>query len=320
MGLSGRPRFPTIKVKGDPHSASAIQARVTQAESFFLDSFEDFAVKENLGKFTMIGHSLGGYLSTAYAFKYPKRVERLVLVSPVGIPKSPYRSDEEESLKAPKNVERELEEDQLDTVHSDATATSSESTTYKPAPDRKIKAPSSWWTHLWEANISPFSIVRMSTFAGPKLVSRYASRRFALFEPDVQGELFNYLYGVYGQAGSGEYCLAHLLSPGAFARWPLLSRFEKLDSNIPVSFIYGDHDWMDKNGGENARDLLRRRKEGSELQKKRTKGKVVSLAITAAYGGMLIILAVPVLINPHAGHWVFLEYVHPYSWFVSIAD
>lgn len=33
----------------------------------------------------MLGHSLGGYLSTGYAQKYPERVEKLILVSPAGV-------------------------------------------------------------------------------------------------------------------------------------------------------------------------------------------------------------------------------------------
>ena len=31
----------------------------------------------------LCGHSLGGYLGVAYAEKYPQRLERLVLISPV---------------------------------------------------------------------------------------------------------------------------------------------------------------------------------------------------------------------------------------------
>jgi len=37
----------------------------------------------------LFGHSLGGYLSVAYAERYPERVEHLILCSPVGIPKKP---------------------------------------------------------------------------------------------------------------------------------------------------------------------------------------------------------------------------------------
>jgi cardiolipin-specific phospholipase len=143
---------------------------------------------------------------------------------------------------------------------------------------------------------------------GPKLVSRYAARRFALFEPEVQTDLFGYLYSVYGQPGSGEYCLAHILSPGAFARWPLITRIKQLKGDIPVSFgerfpnerafmkrrltflcviasVYGDSDWMDKNGGREISTYLKNRAESSPRQKQQAR----------------------VYVNEHAGHWTFLE-------------
>lgn len=36
-----------------------------------------------LDKMVLCGHSLGGYLSVCYAEKYPQRIEKLVLASPV---------------------------------------------------------------------------------------------------------------------------------------------------------------------------------------------------------------------------------------------
>lgn len=76
MGMSSRPVFAHSK----PESAE-------QAVEFFIDSFERWREKqENLEEFVLIGHSLGGYLSTLYAIKYPEKVKKLILLSPVGIP------------------------------------------------------------------------------------------------------------------------------------------------------------------------------------------------------------------------------------------
>ena len=41
----------------------------------------------------LVGHSLGGYLAVAYAERFPERVERLVLLSPVGLPQAPLPLD-----------------------------------------------------------------------------------------------------------------------------------------------------------------------------------------------------------------------------------
>ncbi|WP_252499309.1 alpha/beta fold hydrolase, partial [Escherichia coli] len=34
---------------------------------------------------SVIGHSMGGMLATRYALLYPRQVERLVLVNPIGL-------------------------------------------------------------------------------------------------------------------------------------------------------------------------------------------------------------------------------------------
>ncbi|EWC43385.1 hypothetical protein DRE_07712 [Drechslerella stenobrocha 248] len=82
MGRSSRPHF---KI----HATDRI-GKVREAESFFVDSLEDWRKARGLEKFTLMGHSLGGYLAVCYALKYPNRLQKLILVSPVGIPVDPH--------------------------------------------------------------------------------------------------------------------------------------------------------------------------------------------------------------------------------------
>jgi len=80
MGRSARVPF---KVKS---KLSDTAGRVKETEDFFVESLEEWREKMDLEKMTLVGHSLGGYLSAAYALRYPQRVERLILLSPAGVP------------------------------------------------------------------------------------------------------------------------------------------------------------------------------------------------------------------------------------------
>ena len=85
MGLSSRPS-PTLLAS--PSSAS-VPSRVARAEHFFLSSLEAWRESVGVEKMILVGHSLGGYLASAYTVRYPERVSGLILVSPAGIPRGP---------------------------------------------------------------------------------------------------------------------------------------------------------------------------------------------------------------------------------------
>lgn len=70
-GLSGRPPF-RCRTRED-------------AEAWFVESLEKWRQEQGLESMVLVGHSLGGYLSTTYAMKYPERVMHLVLVNPAGM-------------------------------------------------------------------------------------------------------------------------------------------------------------------------------------------------------------------------------------------
>ena len=56
-----------------------------EPEVWLVDSLEAWRNKMKIEKLTILGHSFGGFVSALYTLRYPKRVEKLVLVSPIGI-------------------------------------------------------------------------------------------------------------------------------------------------------------------------------------------------------------------------------------------
>lgn len=50
-----------------------------EIEQQYVDSIERWRNVMNIDKMVLLGHSFGGYLSSAYAMKYPENVEHLIL-------------------------------------------------------------------------------------------------------------------------------------------------------------------------------------------------------------------------------------------------
>jgi cardiolipin-specific phospholipase len=166
-----------------------------------------------------------------------------------------------------------------------------------------------WLVYLWDANVSPFSLVRWSGPFGPRLVSGWTSRRFNQLPPDESQALHNYAYSLFRQRGSGEYALAYILAPGAFARRPIIWRVQDLVSKvgpggIPSVWMYGDTDWMDIAGGFAAEEKIRNtpvpmkdeKPEGSYVGGEEWRGK------KEGFGG-----EAKVLIVQNAGHHLYLD-------------
>ncbi|KAG0256151.1 hypothetical protein DFQ27_005876 [Actinomortierella ambigua] len=239
MGGSSRPEF---NFKHSPKTP--VNDVVKQAENFFLDALEEWREKQQIEKMTLLGHSLGGYLSAVYALKYPDRVEKLILVSPAGIPESP------EAGKAP--LPPPPTQTQSEPSSRPSSPTGSEGSN---GPQQPRQGPPGWLRRLaifsWERNITPQSIMRFVGPLGPSLVASYTSRRFAHLEEDEQKDLNSYIYHISSKSGSGEYALSTILAPGAYARWPLMDRLK--DLAMPTVFMYGVQDWMDWRAGEKAR-------------------------------------------------------------------
>ena len=64
-----------------------------RCEQEFVDYIEKWREGVGLDKFILLGHSLGGFLSCAYAMRHPSRVRHLILDDPWGFPHKPSQID-----------------------------------------------------------------------------------------------------------------------------------------------------------------------------------------------------------------------------------
>ena len=231
MGRSTRPPFRI--------NAKKREDATKEAEDWFVDALEEWRVKRKIERFTLLGHSLGGYMAVAYALKYPGRLNKLILASPVGIPEDPHAVTAEMPEPSESTLPNEVTQDQHRTATAAATpppgtlqkgdnnvllkGTADVQGTPDRPPRRMLPK---WFAYLWDANISPFTLVRWTGPFGPRIVSGWTSRRFSHLPAEEAKSLHDYAYSIFSQRGSGEYALAYILAPGAFARSPLIRRIQ----------------------------------------------------------------------------------------------
>jgi cardiolipin-specific phospholipase len=207
-GLSSRPDF---NLENDSPEC---------AEAFFVESLEAWRQAEDIDKMILAGHSMGGYLSVAYCEKYPERVERLVLLSPVGIP-------EQDNAGIEKRKEM---------IRSSSFSRRTMFSFYQALFGRGLLTPSS------VSRLLPQTRVK-------NMVCSYVEKRLpAITDPEEQQAVADYLHCNSALPGSGEFALKYLLDPFGMARNPLMRRIPLL--KVPqVTFLYGSDDWMDSSGG-----------------------------------------------------------------------
>ena len=79
FGRSSRPQFSSDGV---------------EAEAEFVESIEKWRQEVGISKFILLGHSLGGFIASAYTLKYPERVRHLILADPWGMNEKPPPGEE----------------------------------------------------------------------------------------------------------------------------------------------------------------------------------------------------------------------------------
>mmetsp|Transcript_1138 Transcript_1138/g.2127 ORF Transcript_1138/g.2127 Transcript_1138/m.2127 type:complete len:398 (-) Transcript_1138:451-1644(-) len=219
MGGSSRPSFP-------------LGASPEEAENFFLKPLAQW-VKwirkydniQDSRKFTLVAHSLGGFLATKFSISFPEQVCNLVLVSPIGLPHPPAQK-----------------------IH--------------PKMPFLRKMLFKIVFSLWAYDVTPMSVIRFLnlTFraepssASQRLVKAIVTPRYASYAEEEQLKIMDYFYETSAAPGSGEFALNGVLEPGGYARRPLCDVIGEV--KVPLDFLYGEKDWVDYRNAEDLRELV----------------------------------------------------------------
>jgi len=215
-GLSSRPSFRQIQ-------------STPAAESFFVESLEAWRKAQQIDKMILAGHSMGGYLSVAYCERYPEHVERLILLSPVGVPKE--------------DANDEIQRQRNERIRS--------------AP-WKYRLLFGLYNTLYQHQSIGDIFRWFPSDRAKNLVTEYANRRLKFSDPDEVNVFIDYLYEANSLPGSGEYCLNRILHSNVMAKEPLEDRIPKLQHSIKsISFLYGANDWMDITGGLKVQEAMK---------------------------------------------------------------
>lgn len=269
FGNSARPLFPKKLIKATKTKAEEIN-QVIEVENWFIDKLEAWRTLRDISHFSIIAHSMGAYIASCYIMKFSDKknpiVSDFVVVSPMGTESSYV------SLLKDKKLHYNHHESGGDPLQEIIASQDFNE-------DQEVELLKLWekigrpkfpknavLRTLWDWNVSPFQVLQ---YFGPmylKLLSYWSFQRFKNLRSnestdasentnlDLILKLHAYSYSIFNQyQGSGELAITKLINHEILARLPLCDRgfVEHLhDSGTRTLWLYGDKDWMNKNGGE----------------------------------------------------------------------
>mmetsp|Transcript_15532 Transcript_15532/g.28163 ORF Transcript_15532/g.28163 Transcript_15532/m.28163 type:complete len:333 (-) Transcript_15532:25-1023(-) len=201
MGMSSRPDFDAEDEKS--------------AEEFFMNPLQRLFEALNLNHFILWGHSFGGFIAGLYACYYPTKVEKLILVSTVGVASKPLDCN-------------------IDSKNEDY--------------GFFLRGLVNTMTYLFEQNIiSPSNVLSRSGPMSQSLLSSYMTQFLKHVDERTRDAIVNYLEMINLLPPSGEHALPILFKPGAWANNPLSLRL--INFPRPILFVSGRNDWVTSDGG-----------------------------------------------------------------------
>ncbi|XP_043208070.1 1-acylglycerol-3-phosphate O-acyltransferase ABHD5-like isoform X1 [Amphibalanus amphitrite] len=183
-----------------------------EVESQYVEAIEKWRQEMNIDRMILLGHSMGGFLSCAYALKYPERLEHLVLADPWGF--SEPVSNEAYRLRIPLIVRGVLSVVKL------------------MNPLSVLRLGGRWGS-------------TMIAKARPDLMKKFSGM---VHSPPGTNYMANYIYHCNAQTPSGEVAFHTLSSDFGWAKNPMIRRVGQVDPQVPMTAIYGSRSWIDDCG------------------------------------------------------------------------
>lgn len=221
-GLSSRPSFDALL---DDDSLQA-------AEDFFVESLEHWRRAHKLDRIILAGHSMGGYIAVAYCERYPQHVERLILLSPVGVPDQENPQHKERQQKLSSSLQARAIFGLFQTIFASTTVGS----ILRTLPSSQAR----------------------------NFALSYVQRRLPeIADPIEQEAVAHYLFHNNTLPGSAEHSIQKVLDCNILARKPLQHRVPLLKVKY-VNFMYGTTDWMPVSAGLATQALCEQTKQAPE--------------------------------------------------------
>ncbi|KAL0820611.1 hypothetical protein ABMA28_006452 [Loxostege sticticalis] len=197
FGRSSRPKF---------------ASDATKVEAQWVESVEEWRREVNLGQIILLGHSLGGYIATAYAMKYPERVRHLILADPWGFPEKPSNVYEKYQV---------------------------------PLWIRAVATAVQPLNPLWAVRAAGPAGKWLVSKTRPDL-----SRKYVNYVKDAETVIPEYIYQCNSQTPSGEAAFHTLMAGFGWAKNPIVKRLDKLDPKLPITVLFGSRSWVDNSSGQ----------------------------------------------------------------------
>ncbi|XP_046722317.1 1-acylglycerol-3-phosphate O-acyltransferase ABHD5 [Silurus meridionalis] len=209
LALSGRSVYALDLLGFGQSSRPAAGSHAQEEEEKLVQSLEEWREVVGVELMVLLGHNLGGFISTAYALKHPHRVKNLILVEPWGFSERPEVQDVH--CRIPVWVK----------------ALGKAMDPFNPLSLLRLAGP-----------LGPLLL--------QLLRSDFKQKYSSVFDDDT---VLHYLYHLNAQTPSGETAFKNMTIPYGWARRPMMHRVGKLNPTIPISIICGSRSCIDGQSG-----------------------------------------------------------------------